>query len=108
MSTLLDAASRISPEVRALTDETVALRRDFHRHPELLFDLPYTTGRVNEYLERLGLEVRSGIGGSGIVARLAGARPGRTALYRADMDALPLLEETGLAFASETPGRMHA
>ena len=108
MSTVLDAQSCLSPEVRAIADETIALRRDFHSHPELLFDLPYTSGRVAEYVKKLGLEVKTGVGKSGVVAILRGARPGRTALYRADMDALPLLEETGLPFASKTRGVMHA
>jgi amidohydrolase len=108
MSTTLDPVAVLSPEVKSLTDEVVALRRDFHAHPELLFDLPYTSGKVAEYLKALGLEVRTGIGKSGVVALVQGARPGRTVLYRADMDALPLAEETGFAFASKTPGRMHA
>jgi amidohydrolase len=108
MSAVLDPAIKIAPEVHALTDEVVALRRDFHAHPELLFDLPYTSGKVAEYLKGLGLEVRAGIGKSGVVALIEGAKPGRTVLYRADMDALPLAEETGYAFASKTPGLMHA
>jgi amidohydrolase len=108
MSTVLDSPVKLSPEVQALTDEVVALRRDFHAHPELLFDLPYTSAKVAEYLKALGLEVRTGIGKSGVVAIIEGAKPGRTVLYRADMDALPLTEETGFPFASKTPGLMHA
>jgi amidohydrolase len=108
MSTVLDPGIKIAPEVQALNDEVVALRRDFHAHPELLFDLPYTTKKVAAYLEALGVEVRTGIGKAGIVALIEGKSPGRTVLYRADMDALPLPEETGFAFASTTPGLMHA
>ncbi len=108
MSTVLDPAIRISKDVEALTDEVVALRRDFHAHPELLFDLPYTSAKVAAYLEGLGLEVKKGIGKSGVVGLLKGGAAGPTVLYRADMDALPLLEETGYAFASTTPGLMHA
>src|SRR5690242_12250643 len=108
MSTVLDPAIRISKDVEALTDEVVALRRDFHAHPELLFDLPYTSGKVAAYLTALGLEVRTGLGQSGVVGLLKGGQPGKTVLYRADMDALPLLEETGYPFASLTPGVMHA
>jgi amidohydrolase len=103
-----EPAVRVSAETRALADEVVALRREFHRHPELDFDLPWTSGRVAEYLKGLGLAVHTGIGKSGVVGVLDGGRPGPTALYRADMDALPLQEETGLPFASEIPGRMHA
>jgi amidohydrolase len=108
VSTVLELDPRLSPEVRALADEVVALRRDFHRHPELLFDLPYTSGRIAAYATELGLEVRTGIGRSGLVATLRGAGAGPTVLYRADMDALPLQEETGFDFASATDGRMHA
>ncbi len=108
MSAILDVDTRLSPAVRELTDEVVALRRDFHRHPELLFDLPWTTKRIAAYLNELGLEVKTGIGQSGIVGLLKGGKPGPTVMYRADMDALPLLEETGYDFASEIPGQMHA
>ena len=108
MSTVLDPAIRLTPAVASLTDEVVALRRDFHAHPELLFDLPYTSGKVAEYLKGLRLEVRTNIGKSGVVAIVEGAKPGRTVLYRADMDALPLAEETGFPFASKTAGLMHA
>jgi amidohydrolase len=103
-----EPAARLSAETRGLADEVVALRREFHRHPELDFDLPWTAGRVAARLRELGLAVHTGIGGSGVVGFLEGGRPGPTALYRADMDALPLTEETGLSFASEIPGRMHA
>src|SRR4029453_11328695 len=82
--------------------------REFHRHPELNFDLPWTSNRVAEYLKALGLPVMTGIGQSGVVAIVDSGRPGKTALYRADMDGLPLLEETGLPFASENKGQMHA
>jgi amidohydrolase len=108
MPSALDIDSRLSPDVRAHTDEVVSLRRDFHRHPELLFDLPWTSARVTEYLKGLDLEVRTGIGKAGVVGVLKGGKPGPTVLYRADMDGLPLQEETGLPFASENPGRMHA
>ena len=99
---------RLSPATQALADEVIALRRDFHQHPELEFDLPRTSQKVAEYCKSIGLEVKTGIGQSGVVAMLEGGKAGPTALYRADMDALPLQEETGLPFASATPGRMHA
>lgn len=108
MSTVVEPQVRVSPEVKALTDEITELRRDFHRHPELLFDLPYTSAKVADYLKALGHEVRTGIGKSGVVGLMKGGRPGPTVLYRADMDALPLLEETGYPYASQTAGVMHA
>jgi amidohydrolase len=102
------AVERLSPETRALADEVVALRRDFHKHPELDFDLPRTAEKVSEYLKGLGLEVKTGIAKTGVVGILRGGKPGPTALYRADMDALPLQEETGAEYASVNEGVMHA
>jgi len=89
---LAPASERLSADTRALTDEVISLRREFHRHPELNFDLPWTSARVAEYLKALGLNPMTGIGKSGVVAIFEGARPGKTALYRADMDGLPLME----------------
>ncbi|RKF17221.1 amidohydrolase [Roseovarius spongiae] len=85
-----------------------AWRRDFHRHPELGFDLPRTARRVAELLEGFGLEVHQGVGGSGVVGVLQRGNGPRAIGLRADMDALPIEEATGLAHASKTPGRMHA
>lgn len=80
----------------------------FHRHPELSGQEAQTAAHLAQALRALGLEVHEGIGGHGIVALLHGARPGPVVMYRADMDALPLRENTGLPYASETPGVMHA
>jgi amidohydrolase len=102
------AAERLSSETRALADEVIALRRDFHRHPELNFELPRTAEKVIAYLNDLGLEVKTGIAQSGVVGILRGGKPGPAALYRADMDALPLQEETGAEYASVNHGVMHA
>ncbi len=87
---------------------TQFLRRDFHRHPELGFNEFRTAGIVARELTALGLEVTSGVGKTGVVALLEGARPGPTILMRFDMDALPIMEETGAEYASENPGVMHA
>ena len=86
----------------------VHLRRELHAHPELGFDLPWTAGRIEKELQALDLEPKVGIGRTGIVVDIIGAHPGPKALLRADMDALPIFEETGLSFASTIPGRMHA
>jgi amidohydrolase len=85
-----------------------ALRRDFHRHPELGFREFRTAGIVVNELSQLGLEVTSGVAQTGVVAVLEGGLPGPTILLRFDMDALPVTEDTGKAYASETPGVMHA
>ena len=95
-------------EAQALFETTRALRRDFHRHPELGFNEFRTAGIVTRELNDLGLEVSTGIGKTGVVALLEGARPGPVVLARFDMDALPILEETAAEYASQNPGVMHA
>jgi len=95
-------------EARELLPGAVALRRRIHQSPELGLQLPETTAAVLESLADLDLEVRRGAGSSGFVATLRGARPGPSILLRADMDALPMPEDTGLEFASRHPDRMHA
>lgn len=95
-------------EARALFPYTQSMRRDFHVHPELGFHEIRTGSIVAKELEALGLEVTKGVGKTGVVALLEGSRPGPTLLLRFDMDALPILEETGAAYASQNPGIMHA
>jgi amidohydrolase len=92
----------------ALLADAVALRRAIHAEPELGLDLPLTTAKVKAALAGLPLEIREGPSTSGLVAILRGPANGRTVLLRGDMDALPLIEDTGLAFASQTAGAMHA
>jgi amidohydrolase len=85
-----------------------SMRRDFHMHPELGFQEVRTAGIVAKELQKLGLEVTTGIGKTGVAAMIEGSRPGQTLLLRADMDALPILEQTGAEYASQNPGVMHA
>lgn len=87
---------------------TQAMRRDFHKHPELGFREVRTGGIVAKELEALGLEVTKGVGKTGVVGYLEGPKPGPTILLRFDMDALPITEETGAEYASTNPGVMHA
>jgi hippurate hydrolase len=89
-------------------EKIVALRRDIHREPELGFDTERTAEKVLVALEGLPLDVETGVAENGIVATLEGEGDGPTVALRADMDALPILEDTGLPFASETEGKMHA
>jgi amidohydrolase len=100
-ATLLD-------EARTLLDDTLELRRRIHRHPEIGLTLPRTQQAVVDALAGLPLTLRTGQKTTSVVATLEGARPGPTVLLRADMDALPLKEDTGLPFASEVDGAMHA
>jgi amidohydrolase len=89
-------------------EEMVATRRDLHAHPELAFEERRTSALVAEKLKAMGLEPRVGVGRTGVVATVRGARAGRTVLLRADMDALPIQEENSVPYRSQTPGKMHA
>ena len=93
---------------QALQADTVALRRAIHAEPELGLQTPKTLAKVRAALEGLPLEWKFGPSTSGAVAVLRGAKPGRTVLLRGDMDALPMPEDTGLAFRSRVEGAMHA
>ena len=99
----------LKEEVReGVGERIVALRRDIHREPELGFDTEKTAGKVLAALDGLPLDIRTGVAENGVVATLKGKGAGPTVGLRADMDALPILEETGLPFASEVDGKMHA
>ncbi len=91
-----------------LFSELVEIRRDLHRYPELSWQEHRTGDRVCEFLERYGIPFRRGVAETGIVADLPARRDGPIIALRGDMDALPVVEETGLPFASEVPGLMHA
>jgi hippurate hydrolase len=93
---------------RALQPRTVALRRQLHKRPEIGLDLPASQAAVLHALEGLDLHVTKGKSCSSVTAVLNGAKPGPSVLLRGDMDALPLREDSGLAFASEVEGTMHA
>ena len=92
----------------ALFPHLVALRRHFHQNPELAYEEVGTAQKIGEELERLGIPYDYPGKGGGVVGRLEGTRPGRTIALRAEMDALPCQERTGLPFASRVPDRMHA
>lgn len=95
--------------IEAILPEAVAWRQDFHAHPELSFAEHRTSARVSELLRGFGCDaVEAGIGGTGVVAVINGVGPGRRIGLRADMDALPITEASGVAFASEVAGVMHA
>jgi amidohydrolase len=92
----------------ALYPEMVNFRRDLHMFPELSFQEVNTPRKVAEFLQRLGLEVKTGVGGNGVVAVLKGGKPGKTVALRADFDALPIQDEKEVAYKSRVPGVMHA
>jgi amidohydrolase len=92
---------------RILQGEIVRLRRTIHQTPELGFEVYETAGLVAQTLADLGIEAQTGVGKTGVVAHL-GQGGGPAIGIRADMDALPILEQTGAEYASKIPGRMHA
>ncbi len=102
----------LSSLVQQLSDKVepdlIEIRRDIHAHPETGFDVERTAGVVARELDRLGIEHQTGIGRTGVVGLIKGGRPGPTLVIRADMDALPIEEQTGLPFASLHQGKMHA
>ncbi len=98
----------IRQKVKAIENEVIQLRRDFHRHPEMGFKEFRTSGIIKAYLARLGLDEIKECSGTGVIGILKGGRPGKTIMLRADIDALPLTEESGEPFSSEIPGVAHA
>lgn len=108
--------SQVERRAAAVTPKVVAWRRDFHQHPELSNRETRTAGIVAAHLRALGIDVRDGVARTGVVGVLRGGRPGPTVALRADMDALPVTEETDLPFRSavktefggQTVGVMHA
>ncbi|WNS76598.1 M20 family metallopeptidase [Bacillus sp. DTU_2020_1000418_1_SI_GHA_SEK_038] len=89
-------------------DEMVEVRRYLHQYPELSFQEENTPKYIAEYHEKLGHEVRTGVGGRGVVATLRGGKPGQTVALRADFDALPIQEENDVPYKSKVAGVMHA
>lgn len=99
---------RIQQETRAQAKQIVAVHHDLHRHPELAFHEERTARVVATHLRALGLDVRTGIGGTGVTTTIVGRANGPTVALRADMDALPITEQTALPYCSTVPGAMHA
>ena len=95
--------------IAEMAEEVTGWRHHLHAHPELRFEEHETAQFVAEKLRAFGVdEVATGVGGTGVVAVIRGSQPGPTVGFRADMDALPILEATGLPHASTIPGKMHA
>jgi amidohydrolase len=93
---------------RSVIDEVIELRRHFHRHPEVSFGEHETSRQLGERLRQLGLELKRCPTDTGVVALLDTGKPGKTVMLRADIDGLPIHEESGVDFSSRTDGRMHA
>jgi len=108
MSLPNDPTTAIRDVVQRIEPVLVDIRRDIHAHPELGFAEIRTAGVVTRELSRLGIAHQPGIGKTGVVGLIEGGRPGPVLAIRADMDALPIEETSGLPFASTNPGLMHA
>ncbi|MFM0247909.1 hippurate hydrolase [Burkholderia sp. GAS332] len=104
----MQQAIRIPRELQEHISEFVELRRRIHAHPELGFEEIETSRLVARQLRAWGYEVTEGVGGTGVVGQLKAGRGLRSIGIRADMDALPIVENTGLPYASRVPGKMHA
>src|SRR6185436_8561275 len=100
--------AEINAVVVRIEPELIALRRGIHQHPELAFEEHETARAVAGYLAKIGVPFRTGIGKTGVVGLIGGGAAGPVVGLRADMDALPIEEASGVEFASRVPGKMHA
>jgi amidohydrolase len=98
----------LEKEINEFYPKMVELRRDFHMHPELGFQEVRTPKVIADFLTELGLEVRTNVGGRGVVGTLYGGKPGKTIALRADFDALPIQDLKDVPYKSTVPGVMHA
>ena len=103
-----DLTVRVRPEILEIQDTIIETRRDFHKYPELGFEVHRTAGIVSDRLNSFGLDVQTGIGKTGVVGTLQGKKDGPTIALRADMDALPIQETSDIPYKSVHDGVMHA
>lgn len=104
----MEIREAISSKTASIGDELVEIRRTIHANPELGFEEFETARLISAVLERLGIPCRDKVGKTGVVGVIEGSSGGPTLAIRADMDCLPVQEQTGLPFASKNPGKMHA
>ncbi|WP_328800000.1 M20 family metallopeptidase [Paenibacillus sp. LX16] len=95
-------------ELKDGEQELIAWRRHLHQHPELSFEETNTSAFIADQLRSFGIEVRTNVGGNGVLGFLEGGQPGRTIAFRADFDALPIQDEKDVSYKSTVPGVMHA
>lgn len=100
--------NKLFSRLEEIYPDLVSIRRDLHMHPELSFKEVNTPRKIAEFLENIGLEVRTQVGGRGVVGKLYGGKPGKTIAFRADFDALPIQDEKNVDYKSQVPGVMHA
>lgn len=95
-------------QVNAIEDWLIGIRREFHQHPELGLEEFWTSAKIAAMLQEMDIPYQHRVAGTGIVGMIRGKTPGRTVALRADMDGLPIHEQTGLDYASMNSGKMHA
>ncbi|MBM7599309.1 amidohydrolase [Virgibacillus halotolerans] len=100
--------TKLFEELDIIYNEIVAIRRHLHQYPELSFEEVNTAKYIADFHEKLGHQVRTNVGGNGVLAYLKGEKPGPTVALRADFDALPIHEQTDVPFKSNNDGVMHA
>lgn len=99
---------KLFAKLEAANEDMIKIRRHLHMHPELSFKEEKTAKFIQDFYEELGVEVKGHVGGNGVVARIKGARPGKTVALRADFDALPIDDQKDVEYKSTVPGVMHA
>ena len=100
--------NKLRPEVIQRWDELIQLRREFHEYPELSWQEHKTAGRIKEWLQAEDIENVTTVADTGVVALIRGEHPGPTIMYRADIDGLPIQENSGVEFGSKNAGAMHS
>ncbi|MDP6044071.1 MAG: M20 family metallopeptidase [Phycisphaerae bacterium] len=105
---LTELIKRITHEATSVASEMTRMRRAIHAEPEAAFSEQSTAARAADALRAVGLDVQTGVAGTGVIATIRGAHPGKTIALRADMDALPVTETTGKSYASQHRGLAHA
>ncbi|MDQ0889799.1 amidohydrolase [Paenibacillus sp. V4I9] len=100
--------TRLHQKLDDMYEQMVEWRRHFHQYPELSFEEVETPKKIAEVLTSFGIEVRTGVGGRGVIGLIRGSKPGRTVALRADFDALPIQDEKDVPYQSKVPGVMHA
>lgn len=99
---------KIYAELDSSYEEMVDIRRHLHMHPEPSFNETKTAYYIRHFYEQLGVEVKHGVGGNGVIATIRGSKPGKTVALRADFDALSIQDQKEVAYKSTVPGVMHA
>ncbi|MFD0829167.1 M20 family metallopeptidase [Neobacillus sp. M.A.Huq-85] len=100
--------NKLFAKLEGYYDDMVSVRRYLHQHPELSFKEYQTAKFIQDFYEKLGIEVKGNVGGNGVVAKVYGKKPGKTVALRADFDALPIQDEKDVPYKSTVPGVMHA